>query len=59
MSKNLSTILRAGSVTNVVGGTAGQVHYQSATDTTAFVTNDPSGNKTKPAIPYDNALSIV
>lgn len=43
MSKNLSTILRAGSVTNVVGGTAGQVHYQSSTDTTAFVTNGTSG----------------
>ena len=43
MSKNLSNILRASAVTNVVGGTAGQVHYQSATDTTAFVTNGTAG----------------
>ena len=43
MSKNLSTILRASAVTNVVGGTAGQVHYQSATDTTSFTATGTAG----------------
>jgi len=43
MSKNLSTLLRAGAATNVVGANAGQVHYQSATDTTAFIANGTSG----------------
>jgi len=43
MSKNLSSILRASAVTNIVGGTAGQVHYQSSTDTTAFTATGTSG----------------
>ena len=36
--------LTTGKATNVAGGTAGQVHYQSAADTTAFVPTGPTGS---------------
>lgn len=43
MSKTLSSILHASQIVNVVGGTSGQLHYQSAVDTTAFVPTGTTG----------------
>jgi hypothetical protein len=47
VDQNGNLLVTAPKATNVAGGSAGQVHYQSAADTTAFVTNGTTGQYLK------------